>query len=168
MISAVIATLNDERRLGETLAALVPAAMDGFVREVVIADGGSTDATLTVADDAGARIMPGAALADACASALGPWLLILSVGARLHAGWELAADAHIRRRPEDAGWFDRGGARLVDRLGGILGGPNLDPALLVAKSVCAGVAWQGSHRDLARRLGRSRLRGLGAAASMQL
>ena len=45
MISAILATRNDARRLGETLAALVPAAVDGLVRQVIIADAGSTDRT---------------------------------------------------------------------------------------------------------------------------
>ena len=37
MISAVIPTLDAERHLGRTLAALIPAAVDGLVREVIIA-----------------------------------------------------------------------------------------------------------------------------------
>ena len=43
-----------EAHLGRTLAALVPAAVDGIVREVVLADGGSSDKTILIADDAGA------------------------------------------------------------------------------------------------------------------
>ena len=57
MISAVIVTLNDEARLKATLAALTAPAIDGFVREVIVADAGSTDATLAIADEAGARIV---------------------------------------------------------------------------------------------------------------
>ena len=58
MISVVIATQDDERTLGQTLAALVPAAVDGLVREVILADAGSTDHTLAIAEDAGARVAP--------------------------------------------------------------------------------------------------------------
>jgi len=45
MITVVIPTLNAEATLGPTLAALVPAAVDGLIREVIVIDGGSTDRT---------------------------------------------------------------------------------------------------------------------------
>ena len=53
MISVVIPALNAERTLPSTLTALVPAAVDGVVREVIVADGGSTDHTRQIADHAG-------------------------------------------------------------------------------------------------------------------
>jgi|GEM_PF-7070274 len=40
MISVVIPTFNAEATLGPTLAALVPAVVDGVVMEAIIADGG--------------------------------------------------------------------------------------------------------------------------------
>ena len=46
MLSVVIATENAEQRLVPTLAALVPGAMAGVVREVIVADAGSSDATM--------------------------------------------------------------------------------------------------------------------------
>ena len=49
MISVVVPTLNAESDLPRTLAALVPAAIEGIVREVIIVDGGSTDATARIA-----------------------------------------------------------------------------------------------------------------------
>ena len=52
MLSVIIPTLNSERMLVATLAMLVPGAMSGVVREVTIVDGGSTDATLEIADAA--------------------------------------------------------------------------------------------------------------------
>ncbi|MEL7488696.1 MAG: glycosyltransferase, partial [Pseudomonadota bacterium] len=57
MFSVVIPTLNPGARLEACLAALAPAAIDGDVKEVIIADGGSTDATLSRADAAGARVV---------------------------------------------------------------------------------------------------------------
>ena len=57
MLSAIIATHESERALVPTLAALVPGAMAGLVREVIVADGGSRDATAEVADVAGCRFM---------------------------------------------------------------------------------------------------------------
>ena len=96
MISVVIATHNDERTLGQTLASLVPAAVDALVREVVLADAGSTDHTLSIADDAGARVVQGsgpaeARLAEACRTARADWLLILEASVPAPHGWEGAA-----------------------------------------------------------------------------
>src|SRR6202040_4315529 len=56
MLSVVIATENAERVLVPTLAALVPGATAGIVREVIVADAGSSDATAMIADAAGCRI----------------------------------------------------------------------------------------------------------------
>ncbi len=53
MISVVIPTLNAERKLTHTLAALVPAVVDGIVQEAVVVDGGSTDETRIIAEAAG-------------------------------------------------------------------------------------------------------------------
>src|SRR5262245_58936909 len=82
MISVVIPTLNDEDGLAGTLAALVPAAVDGLVREVIVVDGGSTDGTLHIAEAAGTEIVRseasrGAQLAARAKRARFPWLLFL-------------------------------------------------------------------------------------------
>jgi glycosyltransferase involved in cell wall biosynthesis len=117
MISAVIASLNDEAGLSPTLAALTAPAVDGFVREVIVADAGSTDATLAIAEEAGARIVRAkgaAALAEGCAAARQPWLLLLKAGARPQAGWEQAAWRHINDHNDQAGWF-----RLSLKAGGV-------------------------------------------------
>ena len=53
-------TRDSERALVSTLAALVPGAMAGIVREVIVADGGSTDETEQVADIAGCRFFSSA------------------------------------------------------------------------------------------------------------
>jgi glycosyltransferase involved in cell wall biosynthesis len=55
MLSVVIATHDSERALLPTLAALVAGAAAGVVREVIIADAGSRDATDAIADGAGCR-----------------------------------------------------------------------------------------------------------------
>ena len=49
MLSVVIATHDSERVLLPTLAALVAGAAAGVVREVIIADAGSRDATGAIA-----------------------------------------------------------------------------------------------------------------------
>ncbi|MDQ0465770.1 glycosyltransferase involved in cell wall biosynthesis [Caulobacter ginsengisoli] len=119
MISVVVTTFNDARALAATLTPLVTAAVDGLVREVVVADGGSTDATLELADDAGARIVRttlARRVAEGCAATKGDWLLILPAGRRLSPGWEEAVAAHLSARPLKAGWFRGGG--LLGMLGG--------------------------------------------------
>ena len=57
MLSVIIATLDSERALVPTLAALVPGATAGLISEVLLADGGSADDTATVADVAGCNFM---------------------------------------------------------------------------------------------------------------
>ena len=59
MISVVIPTHDDEAVLGRTLGPLVAAAVSGLVREVILADGGSVDATLDIGEDAGCRVVAG-------------------------------------------------------------------------------------------------------------
>jgi glycosyltransferase involved in cell wall biosynthesis len=93
MLSVIIPTLNSERPLVPTLAMLVPAAMSGVVREVIVADGGSTDATMEVADVAGCNAVASSAplaqrLREAAARARAPWLMFLRPGTVLDATWE--------------------------------------------------------------------------------
>jgi glycosyltransferase involved in cell wall biosynthesis len=117
MISVVIPAHNDALRLTATLAALAPAAVDGFVRQVIVADGGSTDETCEVAEESGADVVLGG-VREAIAAARQPWLLVLAAGVRPQVGWERAAHAHMRDYPEHAGWFDPAlpGAGLLARV----------------------------------------------------
>ena len=57
MVSVIIPTANAERFLPRCFDSLIAAAVRGVVREVIVADGGSCDATLAIADAAGARIV---------------------------------------------------------------------------------------------------------------
>ena len=59
MISVIFATKDDEAGLAWSLAALVPAATEGIVRDVTVVDDGSRDGTLVVADAAGCSILSG-------------------------------------------------------------------------------------------------------------
>lgn len=89
----MIPTLDSERELVPALSALVSGAAAGIVRDVVLADGGSSDDTEAVADaagcifvrseaDLGARLRAGAQAAQR-----GEWLLFLDPGGMLEEGW---------------------------------------------------------------------------------
>lgn len=138
MISVIVPTRDSAAVLPVCLAALVPAAVTGLVREVILADAGSTDATLEIAADAGAEVVRGD-VAAAAARARGDWLLILPPESRLDAGWEAEAANHIDRRRDAAACFTlaveaRGpAARIREALSG-LGGPRPQQGLLVEKT----------------------------------
>jgi glycosyltransferase involved in cell wall biosynthesis len=104
MISIVIPTRNAEATLGETLTALIPAVVEGLVRDVVIVDGQSTDGTLRIADAFGATLLRshpgrGQQLAAGAAAARGRWLLFLHADTRIEPGWERDV-AHFIERVE--------------------------------------------------------------------
>ena len=105
MISVVMPTLNAQKTLTGTLAALVPGVLEGLVRELVIVDGGSGDDTLKIADEAGAVVVEtqagrGAQLKAGGEKARGPWLLFLHADTRLAPGWVDEARAFIERDSE--------------------------------------------------------------------
>ena len=92
MLSVIIPTLNCERVLVPTLASLVSGAAAGTVRDVIIADGGSHDATRDVADLAGCEILALQAplperLRAATAKARANWVMYLRPGVVLDANW---------------------------------------------------------------------------------
>jgi len=102
MISVVIPTLNAAAYLPDTLSALIPATVDGLVREVVVVDAGSTDSTREIADAAGAEVVSsspcrGGQLIAGAARAKHPWLLFLHADTVLDAGWAREA-AHFMER----------------------------------------------------------------------
>jgi glycosyltransferase involved in cell wall biosynthesis len=110
MISVVIPTLNDEAMLGRALQPLVNAAVSGLVREVIVADGGSTDATLDVADEAGCLILAGQPplaerLRAAAGRARGDWLMVLRPCVQLLPGWEALARQHLETRSDQGACF---------------------------------------------------------------
>jgi glycosyltransferase involved in cell wall biosynthesis len=180
MLSVVIATENAERILVPTLAALVPGATAGLVREVILADAGSSDATAMIADAAGCRIDVLAAplgrrLRQAAAGARSAWLLFLQPGAVPDWTWteetrrfiehaEMGGRADTRaaafRRMSEA---DTLGSAIVEGLGLIaaaLGAPpRPQQGLLISKTL---YERSGGHRGedadperkFLRRLGR--------------
>jgi Glycosyl transferase family 2 len=92
MLSVIIPTHNSERALVPTLAALVSGATAGLISEVLIADGGSHDDTVTVADVAGCEFLAleaplGRRLKMAAERARAPWLMFILPGTIPYAPW---------------------------------------------------------------------------------
>ncbi|WP_420561081.1 TIGR04283 family arsenosugar biosynthesis glycosyltransferase [Tepidicaulis sp.] len=93
MLSVVIPTLNAEKTLTRTLNSLIDATVQGLVREVIIADGSSTDKTEEIADAAGCQFIAGprgrgTQLAEGAKAARADWLLFLHADTVLTPGWE--------------------------------------------------------------------------------
>jgi rSAM/selenodomain-associated transferase 2 len=179
-LSVIIPTLNAEAGLPGCLDAL----SDPLVSEVIVADGGSRDGTVALAARAGVRLVGplppsrGGQLRTGCAEATGAWLLIVHADTVLAPGWSDAVVRHMAEHPDRAGWFAfalddpspvarvwEAGVRVRSRLGWPYG----DQGLLIPRCLYDAV---GGYRDqplmedldLVRRLGRSRLRGLGVRA----
>lgn len=191
MISVIIPTLNSEMELAHSLAALVSAAAEGVVREVIIVDGGSTDNTHKIADATGCTWKTATGpkserLAFGADSAhRGDWLLFLSPDAVLESGWHHEVQAFVERS-ERAGISDRTAAafklrfeafgakaRWYEALAAIrsqlLGMPYGNQGLLLSRRFYGSL---GGYRplpkledlDLAMRIGRRRLVCLRSAA----
>jgi len=189
MLSVIIPTLESERALATTLAALVTGAVDGLIREVIVVDGGSRDATAQVAEIAGCRIMASTAslglrLHAAATGARGPWLLFLRPGITFEDNWTVDVRRFIETTEQSgragaaAGVFRRSRAASAPRpvlrtaaalLRTVLGRRTPEQGLLIATSFYASL---GGHRadasdpetDLLRRLGRTRTTTLRSAA----
>jgi rSAM/selenodomain-associated transferase 2 len=179
-LTAILPTLNAAAGLPATLAALA-----GQVDAIVVADGGSTDATRAIAEAAGARVIAaprgrGSQIAAGAACATTPWLLLIHADTRPAPGWRQAAAAFMadpaqagragffRFALDDAAPQARRLERAVAWRCRRLALPYGDQGLLIRADTLAAV---GGVRpipimedvDLARRLGRGRLVALDAA-----
>jgi hypothetical protein len=189
MLTVIIPTHNSERPLVSTLAMLVPGVMSGTVREVIVADAGSTDATARVVDVAGCEIMVSseplaARLKTASAAARGSWLMFLRPGVVLDGGWveeaaRVIADAGMRGHADAyAAVFRRGSApgraepltrQVLALAAGALRGPHPDQGLMLSRTAYDRL---GGHRteaadpeaELLRRIGRRRIATLRSVA----
>ncbi len=183
MLSIVIPTLNAENELPATLDCLTRS---GFASEFIIADGGSTDATPSIAAEAGAKFTAtlggrGAQMASGAMYATGDWLLFLHSDTRPQPGWnhvvgEFMADPANRFRAAYFKFLLNDGTpaarrleRLVDWRCRTLGLPFGDQGLLISSEFYDFLGGMSpiplmEDVDIIRRIGRKRLVALGSAA----
>ncbi len=188
MLSAVIATHDSERVLVPTLSALVPAVAVGLLREVIIADAGSSDATAEVAEIAGCRFLSstdplGTRLKAAAAQTRAPWLLFLRAGTVPEPGWVAATErfmqaaelsepsrAAVFRLPLASDLMRPGLAEIAAMLRVALGGgPKPEQGLLIARRLYDALGGHTGGEEaeaaLLRRLGRRRISVLAAGTN---
>src|SRR5579859_2524430 len=150
MLSVIIPTEGVEQPAVATLAALVPGAAAGVIREVLLVDRSDNGVIERVADVAGCRFLRFkgtrvAAMAAGALQARSPWLMFLRPGAVLDTGWieettEFIQGVAASGRPR-AGIFryarsPYADVRLRDRVKFIartLAGPLADQGLLIAR-----------------------------------
>ena len=182
MISIIIPTRNAENSLGDTLTALIPAVVEGIVREVIIVDGGSTDHTVQIADAYGATVVKseagrGQQLIAGALIARGPWLMFLHGDTILEPSWErdvthfmeqvdrgkiVAKAAAFRFSLDDVGAMPRAVEAGVRLRCALLKLPYGDQGLLLQQSLYRSI---GGYRpmplmedvDIVRRLGRRQI-----------
>jgi hypothetical protein len=182
MLSVIIPTEGVEQPAVATLAALVPGAAAGLIREVVLVDRSSSGVIERVADVAGCRFMAfegtrAAALAAGARQARSPWLMFLHAGAVLDSGWieetaQFIQGVSMSDRPRagifryarspytDAGFRD--GLKFVARM---ISGPSAEQGLLIARDHYDRL---GGYRPDARRSEARLLRQLGRRSRTML
>jgi hypothetical protein len=177
MLSVIIPTEGEEQPVVATLAALVPGAAAGVVREVLLVDRAGSTTIERVADVAGCRFLAfkgtrAAALAAGARQARGPWLMFLHAGAVLDSGWieettQFIQGVSMSGRPR-AGIFRYARSPYADPklsdglkfLARMVAGPSAEQGLLIARDHyerLGGYAADArrSEARLLRQLGRS-------------
>lgn len=180
-ISVVIPTLNSAALLDSTIESVRDAD------EIIVVDGGSTDATLAIAQSRGALTAAsprgrGVQLSKGAKMATGDWLLFLHSDTGLAPHWkaEVVRFAAQADGSLQAGYFQfrlrsqAPQARILERLvawrSSAMGLPYGDQGLLISRRLYEDI---GGYRalplmedvDIVRRIGKSRLAGLPVTAT---
>ena len=151
MVSVIIPTRGQEAPVVATLAALVPGAAAGVIREVLLIDQPGNETIARVADVAGCDFLSMAgtraeALAAGARRARSEWLMFLHPGAVLDHGW-IDETSQFIQAVSLGGGFRAGVFRyarspyaaasprdLASRLLRLVAGPFSDQGLLIARA----------------------------------
>jgi hypothetical protein len=109
MLSVIVIPGDSERLVG-LLAALTPAAVEGFVRDVRIVAGPPAELMDLLCEETGAE--PAADLRQAAAAARSDWLMVLPPELRLKEGWVERLGNHLRSGVREAILQGDGGGLL--------------------------------------------------------
>ena len=182
MLSVIIPTEGIEQPTVATLAALVPGAAAGVIREVLLVDRADNGVIERVADVAGCRFLHfdgtrAAALAAGAKQASSPWLMFLRPGAVLDTGWieettQFIQGVALSGRPR-AGIFRHARSPYADTglgdrfrsLARKITGPLTDQGLLIARDHYERI---GGYAPDARRAEARLLRQLGRSSRTML
>ena len=109
-LSVIIPTLNSTAVLGPTATSLMEGVDAGIVRELVISDGGSSDAIARVAEELGSVFVEGRRgrgiqLAAGARAAHGKWMLFIHADTQVGPGWSSVVSSHMSSQPGLAGYF---------------------------------------------------------------
>ena len=140
MVTVVIDARQGAERLPMLLAALTPAAVDGLVREVIVAGGGPAELLEVLRDETGAELADD--LGEAVRQARSSWLLLMPAAIVLRSGWIEALGRHVQ-----AGG---GGAVVRGEGGGLLRAA--PEAVLIAAEAARGLA-RPDLKDVRRAVG---------------
>jgi hypothetical protein len=144
MLSVIVEAADAGDRLPALLAALTSAAVEGLVREVLIAGGGPQDLLEVLREETGAELARD--LAEAITRARSERLLVMPAKIRLRSGWVEALGSHLRNGGGDALIVGEGGAFSGRAYG-----------LLIAREAAGGLARPDLKR-LRGKLGRGAAR----------
>ena len=124
MISVVLLASEDVQGLAAQMAMLVPAAVDGLVKEVILA-GRAEPGVEALVEDSGARLVSvegdaAACLAAGAAAARGDWILTLRAAPALRDGWREPVEKHLAGGGGASAVLAAPGGLLARRLHGVL------------------------------------------------
>lgn len=160
-VSIVIATHNSAEMLPALFGRVFEGVVEGFVAEVILADGGSTDATRHIAEETGARVVStqpelAAQLNAGADAAKAPWLFCLDPAAGLSPDWFAPMADHIQSTPNEAAKVLLKGPKPGSWRHAIAGAFNAPPdvsadqALLIPSRLLARIGGFEMHKGKAR------------------
>jgi len=152
MISVVVRASDDAAALARLLTALVPAAAEGLVRDVLVL--GAEGASYEIAEDAGAMTASDGSLGQVLTRCRGDWIAHLPLSAVLAEGWMNVLEDFLRDAAAPARIIGKAGLGLRRRPFGWLA---------PRRTVLSVAAVEKDLQGLARRLGGRPLRILRAS-----